>query len=283
MKTSALVAFLLPVSFGAWLCAQPAASAPVASPPAGPPVTIERPHRGDFVILHEVTGPMKTNAYLLYDRASREAALFDAGGAVDSLTSAIDARSLRLKYLFTTHGHVDHVQGLPALRARYPEAKWCISKTEVEAMALYARWEAAMSAEEVTRIKTAMAKDAAMAETMSFDFARLGAPDAFIADGQVFRLGNLAIQAFLSPGHSRGSICFLVGDALFSGDVLFYRRVGRTDLPESGGRPAMESSVRRLYAMLPDETTVYPGHGHFTEIGIEKMTNDQIKADAGKG
>ena len=72
MKTSASVAFLLTVGLGAGLRAQPAAPAPVASPPAAPPVTIEHPPHGDVVVLHEVTGPMRTNAYLLYDRASRE-------------------------------------------------------------------------------------------------------------------------------------------------------------------------------------------------------------------
>ncbi len=256
---------------------------PAPSPAAAPSVEIVRPHQAGYVILHEVTGPMKTNAYLLYDRASREAALFDAGGAIDALTSAIDHRGLCLKYIFATHGHVDHVQGIPALRARHPEARWAMSREEFEDFGRYARWEEALPPEEVARIKAGMAKDQALAETMMFDFARLSSPDESIADGQVFRLGNLAIQAFLSPGHSRGSICFVVGDALFSGDVLFYRRVGRTDLPGSGGRPAIETSVQRLYAMLPDETTVYPGHGHFTEIGIEKMANEQIKADAGKG
>lgn len=279
MKTSALVASLLTVGFSAWLRAQPTAPAPEASSPTMPPVPIERAHQADYVVLHEVTGPIKTNAYLLYDRASREAALIDVGGAIDSLTSAIETRGLRLKYIFTTHGHVDHVEGMPALRARYPGAKWCMAREEFEDFARYARWEEALPADVVARIKAGMAKDPAMAETFRFNFSRLGAPDEFIGDGRVLHLGDLTIHCLLCRGHSRGSICFLVNDALFSGDVLSYRRIGTTDLPEAGGRPALEASVRRLYATIPDETTVYPGHGHFTEMGIEKAFNEQVRAE----
>lgn len=275
MKTSAALVCVLAALPG--LDASTWAAADSAKTPALSPTMIARPQqRPDIVVLHEVTGPMRTNAYLIYDVPSREAALFDAGGAIESLTSAIDRRGLRLKYIFTTHAHHDHVQGISALRARYPEAKWCVSGMEFADMSRYARWEEVMAPAEVAKLRSSMAENAALAATMTFDYAQLGTPDVFIEDAQVFPLGTVAIHALLSPGHSRGSICFQAGPALFAGDVLFYRKVGRTDLPNSGGPAALEASVRRLYATLPDETTVYPGHGHFTEIGIEKIFNEQV-------
>ena len=66
---------------------------------------------------------------------------------------------------------------------------------------------------------------------------------------------------------------------MFSGDVLFHRRVGRTDLPD-GSKAEIISSVRRLYAELPEETLVCPGHGEFTDIGSEKRYNQEVTVDA---
>jgi glyoxylase-like metal-dependent hydrolase (beta-lactamase superfamily II) len=105
------------------------------------------------------------------------------------------------------------------------------------------------------------------------------APDIDLVDDQNFKLGNLTIRTILAPGHSRGSICFHVGNVLFSGDVLFHRQVGRTDL-QGGSKDAIVNSVRRLYAELPDATKVYPGHGEFTTIGEEKLQNEEVTAEA---
>ena len=113
----------------------------------------------------------------------------------------------------------------------------------------------------------------------NFDYDLLGDPDLFLEDDKTYKLGNLAIKTFLSPGHSRGSICFFVGNVLFSGDVLFYRKVGRTDFPNSGGKQEIIKSVQRLYNLLPNETIVYPGHGPFTDIGSEKKENNKISVD----
>ena len=73
------------------------------------------------------------------------------------------------------------------------------------------------------------------------------------------------IKAIHSPGHSPGSVCYLVDGKLLSGDVLFYRNVGETVL-QNTSREALVKSVRRLYKMLPDSTQVYPGHGQFTDL-----------------
>lgn len=239
--------------------------------------------KGGYEVRREVTaGLAETNAYLLYDSRSREAALFDVGGPIDSLLTAIDRMELTVKYLFTTHAHPDHVYGMPDVRDRFPQARWGVSREEYEDMALYAAWEELLPPEEVAGIKAAAEEDPSIGDMFDFDYTLLGEPDIFLADGQSYRLGDLEILTFLTPGHSRGSICFQVGNALFSGDVLFQGRVGSTDPLMSGGLGAIAASVRRLYEVLPEETVVYPGHGDFTDIGTEMRENTEVRAAPGQ-
>lgn len=234
---------------------------------------------GKPVVVRQVVGPIQVNCYLLYDEKSREAALIDIGGPIDDLVSEINGKRLSLKYIFITHCHCDHVLGLPAARARFPEAKVCFSRAEYEDMKSYERWKEKLSPQEVAQMKKALEPggDPELAALLTLDYDLIGEPDNFVADGQVLKLGGLEIRAILSPGHSRGSLCYSVPGVLFSGDVLFAGKVGRTDLMD-GGRDAIAKSVRALYASLPDETKVYPGHGPATDIGTEKKGNEEVSA-----
>ena len=226
----------------------------------------------NFVIHHQVAGLVETNSYLLYSEQSKEGALFDVGSNIDSLESIIKEEGIKLKYIFITHCHPDHVFGVPAIKERYPEAKICFSREEYEDTKNYAEWEENLDSTFVASVK----EDPALVELMDFDFKLLGKPEIELADNQIYKLGDLEIKTFLSPGHSRGSICFYANGILLSGDVLFFRTVGRTDLPKSGSKEDIIKSVRRLYNSLPDETKVYPGHGKFTDIGTEKKENKKV-------
>lgn len=227
-------------------------------------------------VVHQVTGG-DTNTYLLYDAVSREAALFDVCGPMDKLDSVIKDKGLDVKYIFVTHGHADHVYGVPGVKKKYPGAKLCFSKEEWEDFPRYGNWEKELNPELIAGIKQAMEKNPQLAEVLNFDFDLLGKPDIVLKDNQVLHLGKLKIRALLTPGHSRGSICFHTGNVLFSGDVLFHRLVGRTDLP-TGSPEDIVKSVRRLYELLPDDTKVYPGHGEFTDIKSEKAENKEVSS-----
>jgi len=243
------------------------------------PGVISCARTGKAVIVSQVVGPIKVNCYLLYDEKSRDAALFDAGGPVDKLLSEVNEKRLKVRYIFITHGHCDHVLGLPAARELFPEAKVCFSREEYEDMPSYERWEEKLPAQEVAQMKKALEPggDPELAALLTLDYDRIGQPDIFAADGQVFKLGGLEIRAILAPGHSRGSLCYNTTGILISGDVLFAGQVGRTDLMD-GGREAIVKSVRGLYALLPDETRVYPGHGPATDIGAEKKGNEEVSS-----
>jgi hydroxyacylglutathione hydrolase len=224
-------------------------------------------------VAREVTGPGNTNCYLVYDGKSREAALIDVGGEVDSLVALIEANDLQLKYILATHGHMDHMEGTPAIRERFPGARFCCSRADYEDLLVCREWAREnMDPGEID----AMRQHPGYSKWFEYDMAIFGEPDILLEDGQTYHLGDLRIRTIHSPGHSRGSMCFHVGNALFSGDVLLYRSVGHTGFM-NGSMEELTASVQRLYDELPDATVVYPGHGEFTDIGSEKTENQVIR------
>jgi len=229
-----------------------------------------------LILERQVTGPIETNCYLLYDEKSKEAALFDVGGPIERLTGLIDAKGLTLKYIFATHVHMDHVEGVLALRAKYPRSKLCYNRLDWEDFPLTRDW---MHKNFPPEVIAELRQNPATAKWEEYDFSIFGPPDIFLEDNQAFRLGEVEIKTILSPGHSRGAMCFKADDILLSGDVLFYRSVGRTDLL-GGSRPDQIRSVQKLYQSLPDATKVYPGHGEYTDIGSEKKENKRIRLDS---
>lgn len=206
----------------------------------------------NFALEQLSTGPLHTNSYLLVDNDSKQAALFDVGGPIDSLLQIILNESLQLKYIFCTHGHFDHILGIKTVKLRFSDVPVCIHAKEM----------------------AVIEHSGAFARLFEFDPRDFGEPDIYINDRDTFQLGNLEIQAILAPGHTPGSICFHFDNVLISGDVLFRRGVGRTDL-YGGSFEQLEKSIKKLYT-LPEETIVYPGHGPSTTIGEEKRDNPFI-------
>jgi glyoxylase-like metal-dependent hydrolase (beta-lactamase superfamily II) len=103
-------------------------------------------------------------------------------------------------------------------------------------------------------------------------------PDMELGDGDELAVGELRFQVLHTPGHTPGHVCFYEAreGVLFDGDVLFYRGVGRTDLP-GGSWPQLMDSIQRVLFALPDETVVYSGHGQATTIGDEKQLNPWLQ------
>lgn len=180
-----------------------------------------------------------------------------------------------VRYTFATHAHMDHVEGVPQIQEQFPDAQLCYNKKDYEDFLISTDWIEESFPEDVAEMK----KSPEFKKWFEYDMTIFKEPDIYLEDNQTYKLGNLEVRTFLSPGHSAGSICFHVGDVLFSGDVLFHRQVGRTDLL-GGSKENIVKSVQRLYAELPDATKVYPGHGEFTEIGTEKIENEEVREDA---
>jgi len=229
----------------------------------------------DLILQKQTTG-LETNCYLLYDTATREAAVIDVGGPIDDLLATICDKDLTLKYFLLTHGHSDHLIGLPAIRDDFPDAVVCMHADAFADLLTEREWAMANLGEEIL---AEWMEHPELRKIVEFDVRTFGEPDVLLQEGQILQLGVHEVRLLHCPGHARGSICYAVDGMLFSGDVLFKGSVGRVDVQNSS-REDQIASVRRLYAEFPDETVVYPGHGEPTTIGEERTENERISETA---
>lgn len=201
--------------------------------------------------IKRITGGMlPVNCYLLTDDATGQTAVIDPGFFNPELADAIwNAGSESIKAILLTHGHFDHTGGLVQVH-RMTGAKIYIG-----------REDATFLHDPALSLSSMLSSTPQPAIT----------PDILVFDGDSIPLGSLTIQALHTPGHTVGSYCYLVEDALFSGDTLFQQSCGRTDFP-TGDSAALAGSLRRL-AALPGNFQVYPGHEGETTLGIERRFN----------
>jgi hydroxyacylglutathione hydrolase len=209
------------------------------------------------VNVHVLTsGPIPTNAYLLTAPAKGEAVLVDAPEHVWALAEPIlKKEGCRLTELWLTHGHWDHTQG----------AAEVVAKAGARVLA----HEADRPLIETPEVMRPLLLPGITVEPVKVD--------RWLADGETLEVLGETVAVSHVPGHSFGSLMFHFARpaAAFSGDVLFRRGVGRTDLP-GGDFDTLEQSIRSHLYSLPDSTAVYPGHGGPTTVGEEKSENPYV-------
>lgn len=187
-----------------------------------------------------------TNVYVVADEKSKEGIIIDPGGAIDKVYNYIENMQILPKYILLTHCHADHIAGLKALRNYYPNIKIIIY--EEERLGL-------------------IDSSINMCE-------QVGVPDNFIEadivvkDADIVNFGDLSAKIIYTPGHTKGSMSILINDAVFTGDTLFKRMHGRTDL-KTGNENEINDSIKKLLE-LPGNTIIYPGHGAISIIREEK-------------
>ncbi len=228
----------------------------------------------ELVVKSQPVGPWVTNCYLIYDSVSKEAALIDVGVSVDTLLAEIREHDLKLKYILITHGHQDHIAGVPKIKKQFPDAKLCFSKAEYDAFPLYSSWRKIYQPE----MAEVWQSDSTIAQLMDMDYGLIGEPDIYVNDNHVFNLGGLEIKSIALPGHSKGSMGYYVENALFSGDLIYFHSVGYLDY-ELGSKKEIIESAKRLYDLFPDSVAIYAGHGPVSTIGFEKKSNAVVTQD----
>lgn len=196
-----------------------------------------------------VVGMIQANCYLLGDEEAGEAIVIDPGGDTAVILRALQARRLKPVALVATHGHFDHVEGLAGMK-RATGAPILVHKADLPLI------QGMTTQGLLFGIKVEAAPP----------------PDRFLEEGEKIPFGNHALSVVHTPGHSQGSVSLLIDKKVFVGDLLFAGSIGRTDL-SGGNYDILIGSVRSKIFTLPDDTTVYPGHGPATTVGVEKRTN----------
>ena len=192
-----------------------------------------------------VVSQYQSNSYLVGDD-SGVGLIVDAGGEGGAIMAAARAAGLDVKLLVLTHGHFDHVGAVREVK----EATGCTVAIHHDDAGKLGRFS----------LNTIINRTVAPA------------PERLLGDGDDIEVGGLRFKVLHTPGHTPGGICIYGHGVVFTGDTLFRRSIGRTDMPR-GSHSELLRSIQSNLLVLPDETVVLPGHGGASTIGEERREN----------
>ena len=185
-------------------------------------------------------GPLAACCYLAWDETTGNAVLVDPGGNAGQIREMLDEMELKLRHIFVTHLHYDHIGGVDGLRDEGVTVWICPAELENDPAISYGKMDVTL-------------------------------PLSHYDEGDTITLDSMTFEIMRTPGHSPGSVCIRCGDVIFTGDTLFAGSCGRTDFP-GGDYATIMASLRRLAAM-DGELLVLSGHSAPTTIAIERESN----------
>lgn len=196
-------------------------------------------------------GPFAENTYLAWPDEGDACVVIDPGAGAPGAIATIAKEGLKLAAVLLTHAHLDHVDGLPAVREAYPDVPVHLHDAD---RPLY---------------------DAAPAQAVRYGLPLSPLPTDLISiEVGSLEVAGMNFEVRHAPGHAPGHVVFWSeSDGLaFAGDVIFAGSIGRTDLPGGDFRTLM-ASIRREILSLPDDTRLLTGHGPETTVGFERGGN----------
>ncbi len=195
-------------------------------------------------------GELRANCYIFGAEYAMYAAVIDPGDQFDLIQSVLEEDCKIPSLILLTHAHPDHYYAVADFKKKYPEARLCLHKDDVE-----------------------MYKDRFFRRLLGYREIELPEIDQELDDADVLAIGGgVQITVRHTPGHTPGGVCYSTSGALFTGDTLFMGSAGRTDFPH-GSHEEIMKSINDVIMGYPDEVDVYPGHGPNSTIGYEKDTN----------
>ena len=195
-------------------------------------------------------GNYQTNTYIVHNSESPTCAIIDPGFEAKTILAKVKALGLAVDAILLTHGHFDHVGAVEEI----------VEATGCKLWMREADWSQFPNPVNLRLFPLA-----------NCDFTEV----QLCEEDEIIHAGGLTFRVMETPGHTWGSACYLCGDAIFSGDTLFARSCGRTDLP-GGDWDTIQESLTRLRD-LPGDFTVYPGHGPNTTLAAERMFNPYMR------
>lgn len=204
----------------------------------------------DMKIKTLVVGAVSTNCYIASNEKNGLGLIIDPGDNAGAIEQYLTAADIKPVAILLTHAHFDHIGAVNELSKRYDLPVY-MSEAEVE-----------------------VAGDARLNLSGMVGQAYGIKPTHTLNDDEVLNLADMSIRAILTPGHTKGGMCYYFENegVLFSGDTLFYESIGRTDFP-GGHMGELIRSVKSKIFALPDTTMIYPGHDMPTDVLHEKQYN----------
>ena len=201
-----------------------------------------------MILKNLVVGPLAANCYIVGSESNKEGMIIDPGAEAEVILRKVKDLELDIKSIVLTHGHIDHIGALKEVKET-TGAEVAIHTDEAQAL-----------------------QEKSVSTLLGLSYPTPLPADRLLKDGDSMDIGDLHFLVLHTPGHSPGCICLLGEGIIFSGDTLFNYGVGRADLP-GGSYSQLVNSIHTKLMTLPDNTTVYPGHGPDTTIGAERSGN----------
>lgn len=197
-------------------------------------------------------GPLSVNCYII-ETENKNAVAIDIGGNYGKLKSLLEEKGLTLKKILLTHGHYDHFGGV-AEAVKDTDAEVYIHKNDASML--------------TDRRKS-------LADEISFEPFAPVENFTTLDDKSMITLDELTFKVISTPGHTKGGVCYICGECIFTGDTLFALSMGRTDFP--GGDPIeLHQSLMKL-AQIEEDLKVCPGHNEMSTLAFEKRNNPYMK------
>ena len=194
-------------------------------------------------------GIYAANCYIVYSENTNDGIIVDPGGDADHIMEVIEKNKLKINHIILTHGHGDHIGGVIDLK----------NSLNVDVM---------IHEEDAEMLRNG---DINLSTTMAMGTVEIE-PNKLLKDGDIIKFGDLEAEVIHTPGHTRGGICLKIEDILLTGDTLFSKSIGRTDL-SGGDYNTIIKSIKEKLMILPDDIEVLPGHGGPSTIGRERISN----------
>lgn len=200
-----------------------------------------------------VVGPVQTNCYFVINDDTNEMIIIDPGASARQLADKIKVEGLKPVAILLTHGHFDHATAAKELQDEF-------------GIKIYVH-----EAEKETLVDPELNVSWMNGQSLVFS------ADEFLKDEEELDLAGFHIRVLFTPGHTPGGCCyyFPYEDVVFTGDSLFCMSVGRTDF-KRGSMSDLVRGIKAKLMVLPDRTTVYPGHNDVTSIENERMYNPYL-------
>ncbi len=214
---------------------------------------------------HLYTGPLDVNTYIVIN--GNVGFVVDPGGDAQEIYSIFRKQKAKIEAILLTHAHFDHIGGVAELcriASKGEDGKEnpqdaptvFLHKDELEKIGSYKNMGFSMNANPEKFV-----------------------PDILLKGGETLKIAGLDVKVIHTPGHAKGSLCYVVSDKIFVGDTLFFMSYGRTDFYDGNAKDLKNSIVNKLFS-LKGNYTILPGHGEPTTLDFERVNNPVLEKES---